>query len=571
MSNEKILTLSELAEFCMQNKIQTFSAKEYGRPIACRFESTMTFEDDDESDDESDLGLMHVSVKTSHLEKNRNGSFIPEKSAKKAMPTLKNRPLLAYIHKDKDGSFDFWAHNANVVKDDDGGSHIEYLERQIGSFTEDDPYLYKDEENGKTYVVAKAVIPEDYSRACDIIRNKDNETKVSCEIIIDSMEYNRKNKCLEIGDYYYSAVTLLGSDEKGNQIEEGMEGSKLVVGSTEFSSSTVTNISNNSKEGGNNVPMKLEELLKKYEKTVEDINFDYENMNDSELEEAFDKAFANTPDTDDNACGGGSGIKKKKNSDDPEDKDKDDNACGDDKKKKNSDTDNNACGDDKKKKCSNEVNDSGEATPSEKYTVNITYELSHRDIDSQIYDALYGADRNNGFQTCYGLINTYDDYFVYKDYSNKASGLMAQKYIKNENAITLDGEPYAVYAEYLTDSEKAELDSMRANYAALKQFKEESDSSALHAQREAVLNADIYSVLANDEDYKSLTADMDKYSVDELQNKVDLVFAKHVKKSGSFSMNKNNDVVTKPNKHSFNIKDNNSSVKDDPYPGLFKE
>lgn len=530
MSNEKILTLSELAEFCIQNKIQTFSAKEYGRPIACRFESTMTFEDDDESDDESDLGLMHVSVKTSHLEKNRNGSFIPEKSAKKAMPTLKNRPLLAYIHKDKDGNFDFWAHNANVVKDDDGGSHIEYLERQIGSFTEDDPYLYKDEENGKTYVVAKAVIPEDYSRACDIIRNKDNETKVSCEIIIDSMEYNRKNKCLEIGDYYYSAVTLLGSDEKGNQIEEGMEGSKLVVGSTEFSSSTVTNISNNSKEGGNNVPMKLEELLKKYEKTVEDINFDYENMNDSELEEAFDKAFANTPDTDDNACG-----------------------------------------DDKKKKCSNEVNDSGEATPSEKYTVNITYELSHRDIDSQIYDALYGADRNNGFQTCYGLINTYDDYFVYKDYSNKASGLMAQKYIKNENAITLDGEPYAVYAEYLTDSEKAELDSMRANYAALKQFKEESDSSALHAQREAVLNADIYSVLANDEDYKSLTADMDKYSVDELQNKVDLVFAKHVKKSGSFSMNKDTNIEPKSNKHSFNIKDNNSSSQDDPYPGLFKD
>ena len=82
MSNEKILTLSELAEFCMQNKIQTFSAKEYGRPIACRFESTMTFEDDDESDDESDLGLMHVSVKTSQLEKNRNGSFIPEKSGK---------------------------------------------------------------------------------------------------------------------------------------------------------------------------------------------------------------------------------------------------------------------------------------------------------------------------------------------------------------------------------------------------------------------------------------------------------------------------------------------------------
>lgn len=50
------------------------------------------------------------------------------------------------------------------------------------------------------------------------------------------------------------------------------------------------------KEGGK-TPLKFEELLKQYNKTAEDIEFDYANMSDEELETAFKTAF-DDPDTE---------------------------------------------------------------------------------------------------------------------------------------------------------------------------------------------------------------------------------------------------------------------------------
>lgn len=47
-----------------------------------------------------------------------------------------------------------------------------------------------------------------------------------------------------------------------------------------------------SKEGGiDNKMTKFEELLTKYNKTVEDITFDYEKMSDEELEVKFTEMF----------------------------------------------------------------------------------------------------------------------------------------------------------------------------------------------------------------------------------------------------------------------------------------
>ncbi len=53
----------------------------------------------------------------------------------------------------------------------------------------------------------------------------------------------------------------------------------------------------NDKKGGMQMS-KFEELLKKYDKTVDDIDFDYESLSDEELEVAFQKAFDGNSDTD---------------------------------------------------------------------------------------------------------------------------------------------------------------------------------------------------------------------------------------------------------------------------------
>ena len=50
---------------------------------------------------------------------------------------------------------------------------------------------------------------------------------------------------------------------------------------------------NDSMKGGNEESMnKFEMLLEKYNKTAEDVTFEYENLSDEELEAAFEKAFA---------------------------------------------------------------------------------------------------------------------------------------------------------------------------------------------------------------------------------------------------------------------------------------
>lgn len=115
-----------------------------------------------------------------------------------------------------------------IAEDEDGNEKINYIEKQVGCFTADDPYLEYDEEMDKTYVIAYAVIPEEYTEAANIIRRK-NGTKVSCELCIDSLQYNAKEKYLELIDFIFSGCTLLGCDENGNEIGEGMLGSRADI------------------------------------------------------------------------------------------------------------------------------------------------------------------------------------------------------------------------------------------------------------------------------------------------------------------------------------------------------
>ena len=111
-------------------------------------------------------------MKVCHTQTNRNGSHISDSNMEKAMPTLKYRPILAYIHELEDGTKDFYAHNMEIVENEDGESEINYIEKQVGCFTADDPWLEYDKDMDKTYVMAYAVIPEDYTEAADIIRRK---------------------------------------------------------------------------------------------------------------------------------------------------------------------------------------------------------------------------------------------------------------------------------------------------------------------------------------------------------------------------------------------------------------
>ena len=147
---KKIMTLNDLYMFFVQqNKSFNFSSKESGAPIIVTTNGLFATEEDDDMP-----GMLKLKLKVCHTETNRNGSHISKENMEKAMPTLKYRPILAYIHELPDGTKDFFAHNVEFIEDENGETQVVYLEKQVGCFTAHDPWLEYDEEMDKTYVMA---------------------------------------------------------------------------------------------------------------------------------------------------------------------------------------------------------------------------------------------------------------------------------------------------------------------------------------------------------------------------------------------------------------------------------
>lgn len=518
----KILTLDNLYQFFVeQNKTVDFSSKDSKQPIV------VTVPGNFEESENNMLGMLKLKLKVCHTELNRNGSFISEENMKKAMPSLKYRPVLAYIHATSDGIEDFYAHNIEIVEDENGEEKINYLEKQVGCFTSDEPFLEYDKDMDKTYVIAYAVIPEEYTSAAEIIRRK-NGTKVSCELVINELSYNAKEKYLDITDFYFGGTTLLGCNEEGESISEGMLGARADISDfchkepvyafqdkmievLDKLNTTLSNFNNNSKEKGCDKMGKFEELLQQYNVTAGDITFEIEGLSDEELEVKFKEAF------------------------------EDNTAMGDDSSV-NEETEN----------VSTSENDDGEVSSSEfthkkTYSVGedgnmtVSFEISHEDIRGALYTLLEVYEQEDN--EWYWVTNVFDNYFIFENWDGNK--LYKQSYTVDGDNVSLSGDRQEVFKMILTESEKLAIEKMREDYAALEvkynelqTFKDNYDAAQVKAQKDAIFAREEYSVLAEDDAFKALVADATKFSVEEVESKVKSIFADFVIKTGEFSTKK---------------------------------
>lgn len=557
----KILTLDNLYQFFVeQNKSVNFSSKENGNPIVVSMPANFEISENDMP------GMLKLKLKVCHIDTNRNGSHISKENMEKAMPTLKYRPILAYIHQLDDGTYDFYAHNMEIVEDENGEEKINYIEKQVGCFTTDEPYLEYDKDNDKTYVNAYAVIPEEYTEAANIIRRK-NGTKVSCELVIDELSYNAKEKYLDLTSFYFGGCTLLGCDENGNEIGEGMLGSRAdiadfchkkpvfdyqekLVEMLDKLNNTLSNFNkNNTEEGVREEMSHFDELLEKYGFTVEELDFDYENMSDEELDIAFE----------DFKC------RKKKCEEEEQDTDSEDFKC---RKKKCDDEDSD--GDDSEEEDDNdEEDDAGDDESkknSENFVKNFKVEISHEDIRYALYNLI--AEYEESDNEWYGIYAVYDDYFVMQGWCN--GKFYKQGYSVDGENVSLDGERTELFQMLLTESEKLAVDKLRGDYAELeakynelKTFKDNYDAAEIKAKKDSIFADEAYNDIRESDDFKSLMNDAEKYSVEEIQNKCDLLFAANEKKI-KFAANKN-----KPHSISFNFS-KKEDKKTSAYGNLFK-
>ena len=524
---KKILTEDDLLKFCQEQKFAKFSSKDTGYQVALKVPTT--FEVDDTVDD-NHRGMMKLKFRIFHIGLNRNKSYVSKESAEKAMNTIADRPVLAAIHQLDDGTWDFEGHEMEIVKDDKGNEELRYIESQVGSFSSEPAFWEHDDNLDKDYVCAYAYISEEYTRACEIIRSKQG-SKNSCELFIDELSYNAKEKYLELNDFYVNASTLLGSRDDGTEIQEGMEGSRADIADFSVKNNSVkfdkdekliellenlnktlsnfnkeqSSVQTLSKEGGNDKNMdKFNELLEKYGKTAEDIDFEYEDMTDEELESKFEEVFGkleeDSPSEPSNDEGTEDGNESEEN---PEVKE--DNACG-----------GGGSGTTKKKKKNNSIECSYEVDgETKKFAVSLQEKIyAIQDLVNATY-----AEADN---TYYG-VSVYEDYVVMCDYWS--GRYYKQSYTSENDNYSLIGDRVEVYAEFVTEDEQKELDAMRSNYAALKEFKETAEKNELHAKREEILNSEKYEAVSDTEAFKELVKNMDNYSLEELDKEAKIIFA----------------------------------------------
>ena len=255
----------------------------------------------------------------------------------------------------------------------------------------------------------------------------------------------------------------------------------------------------------------FEELLAKYGKTVEDITFENEGLSDEELDAKFEEIFGEgETEPEDNSV-------VVENSDETEEV---------------------------------EVSEEAETTEvvetiAENETFVRSFELSHDDIRCALYALLLPYEEADS--EWYYISEVFDDYFVYESWSGKIYG---QDYIKDDEVVSFEGERYELFKELLTASEKAELEAMRSNYAAISEKLKVYEDAEIEAKKVELLNAEDYASIRDNEVFAELVEDHANISFEDLQDKCDKMLLDAVK-SGKYSAVNSVDNTTKTSKKQF--------------------
>ena len=501
----RIMSIDELYEFCLKNNFAHFDSNEFGKELMVRMNGN--FEKTSKDEDKHKESLTPFVSRAFHDHVNLNKSEISEESFNENVPSANLRPILAHITTNSDNELDFGSHDYYVTTDKDGNDKVVYEEQPIGVIDGTKTTIEYDEDAGVNRAVLHGYLYDEYCQDAIEILNRRGTVDCSVELCIRELSCNTANKTLQLDDFYVSGLTLLSKD-----VSPGMAGSNFKIEDFAVNAETVTfntdkklvetlekltnilesfDINQKSKEGGTNNKMtKFEELLAKYGKTAEDVTFDYAEMSDEELEAKFAEVFGDDNSDGDNSDDGESGEPSNDGEGDEGASDPEDNSNGE-----------------------------GESQNFEKIVR--TYEISHEDTKYALYQLL--SEYESADNEWYFINSVYDNHFTYENWNGDK--IFGQNYTKDGDNVTFDGERYNLHRELLTDSEFAELQSMRSNYAALKEFKETAEKNELHAKREEILNSEKYEAVSETEAFKELVKNMDNYSLEELEKEAKIIFA----------------------------------------------
>ncbi len=547
---KKILTLDDLYNYysSTSQRSRHFSAKDDDSVIAVRTFGKIKYD----ADSDVREGLTPVFLQSSHILGNKNGSFIAREVMEKALPSFEFRPILAYIH-EVDGQPEFYEHN-------DGEIAVGVISNEVA------PYLEYDEEKGKTYANLHGYIYDDYSQAKEILE-REGECKVSVELFIRESTYNAKEKQLNIEDFFCGGITILGKTPNGELVEEGMEGSNITLQDFSkkknscFSLDTekklfeiLENLNENlssfnknynlGKEENQKAMNKFEELLGKYNKTAEEIAFEYDGLDDEALEAKFVEVFGEAPVKTFDGEEDGDG------NDEPEDPTEEPNEDPVEPTENPEEPDDG--GDyepvvepseptepteptepviepttDPIPVVNDGISDDNDDEPvinddeqEKKRQFKRVYNLSFDEIQMGLY-ALISADA--------WIMQVYDDNFIYQTWDEGAWRNFGQKYTRNGDELSLDGERYEVFPMWLTEDEKSFVEVARANYSAVS---EELEKYKSEPEKMEIFESSEWDLISESKEFNDLKLQENHFSLskDEITEKLNSMLLEFVKK-----------------------------------------
>ena len=502
MAKRKLMTIDDLVKFCREQNFTKFSSEESGYKLAVQVPTTFEI---DENVDEAHRGMLKLKFRIFHTGLNRNGSFVSEKAAKAAMPTIKNRPIMAAIHQLDNGEWDFESHNFEVVKNEETGEEeIVYIEKQVGSFDESEPFFEYDKELDKTYVCGYGYISEEYTKAADIIRRK-NGTKNSCELSIEELSFNAKESYLSLDKFYVAASTLLGSKKDGTEIGEGMLGSRADI--ADFSEQNNSMFSQNEellneiKKLNENLSRFTIETIKEGGKDTVEINEVVEEVTELMEETPAEVTEEVTETTEEEVT---ETIVEDTVEDTPEE-----------------------VADEVIEETTEEFSE--EAVEETVVESSITYSVNGKNFAVSLDDIQFALnslvnDTYSEQDGCYYATTIYEDHLVMIDYWTGRA--YRQSYKKRKDVYSLTGDRVPVKSCWLTADEEKAIDDMRANYSIVseKLAKYEAEPAKME-----VINSESYAKIAETKEFAELRDNHFDLSVEEVSAKADEILLAYAK------------------------------------------
>lgn len=542
MSKRNIMTLDDFYNFLVsKNQSFKFSKEKEGVDFIIGLDGNLTFNKSTLKD-----GLVSIHLKAAHCGKNRNHSKIPEASMKRNLNSIKNRPILAYMHQiEIDGETkDVFGWHA--MHEDNNGNII-YDEIPCGHIPSDaKPTLVYDAETDKDYIEVDGYLYDEYTKAVEILEDAEGQCPVSVEIDVLDFSYDANEKLLSIDDFIFKGTTILGYFEDGTEVQPAMEGANITLMNFNMNESS-SEINQNSMKGGNEEMNLFEQLLEQYNVTTEDVTFDYENMSDEELTAKFEEVFGSAEEASDstptkNFDGeetGGEQTGNEQTGEQTGEQDDDDDDDDDDEEEETVIND--------------EVPVKKKINSSEDEDNIVNYSVNGKEFSVSLNDKIYALsslvnDAYSEADNAYYSVIVYDKELVMVDCW--AGSAYRQSYSERSGVFSLKGDRVPVHAIYVTDTEEQKLDEIRSKYSVISAELEKYQKAEEQTKKENIINSSDWELISNTEEFAQIKEHFSDYSVEDLQTKCDNLLLSYIKKNNSKMSEVPKDTSTK---HTFGV------------------